>query len=73
MTVYYTCKVTEFGTYDIFSIKLFNLTCSCTDVSIVKSISFFSEYNQFKKDNSVSFFEMVRTPSMACEITLQVI
>ncbi|CAG2207324.1 UROD [Mytilus edulis] len=29
------------------------------------------EYNQFKKDNSVSFFEMVRTPSMACEITLQ--
>ena len=31
-----------------------------------------SEYNEFKKENSCAFFEMVRTPSKACEITLQV-
>lgn len=29
------------------------------------------EYNEFKKENSCSFFDMVRSPSKACEITLQ--
>ncbi|KAJ8306441.1 hypothetical protein KUTeg_016986 [Tegillarca granosa] len=29
------------------------------------------EYNEFKKEHSAGFFDMVRTPSMACEITLQ--
>ncbi|KAL5022551.1 hypothetical protein ScPMuIL_001706 [Solemya velum] len=29
------------------------------------------EYNEFKQEHSATFFDMVRSPSMVCEITLQ--
>ena len=31
-----------------------------------------SEYGEFKLKHEVGFFDMVKTPSMACEITMQV-
>lgn len=32
----------------------------------------FTEYGEFKEKHNVGFFDMVKTPSMACEITMQV-
>ena len=36
-------------------------------------MGFISEYGEFKLKHEVGFFDMVKTPSMACEITMQVL
>ena len=43
-----------------------------TRLILVQSFFSSTEYGEFKSKHKVGFFDMVKTPSMACEITMQV-
>ena len=44
----------------------------CNTALMFYNLFYFSEYGEFKEKHNMGFFDLVKTPSMACEITLQV-